>query len=100
MSAGTIERPGTVDELGTRPAPKVQDPGDHDLFSHFVPRRVLDDAILYGLPVTALCGKTWVPTKDPKAHPVCPECKAAWEGKEPGDDERDDDTHPDLEPPC
>jgi hypothetical protein len=29
-----------------------------------------------GEPVTALCGKTWVPNRDPKRFPVCPDCEA------------------------
>jgi len=32
-----------------------------------------------GTPVVALCGKVWVPSRDPEKYPVCPECKDAWE---------------------
>ena len=33
-------------------------------------------AMINGTPVTALCGYTWVPSRDPKQHPVCEACKA------------------------
>ena len=32
-----------------------------------------------GTPVIALCGKVWVPSRDPERFPVCPECKDIWE---------------------
>jgi hypothetical protein len=27
-----------------------------------------------------LCGKKWVPSRDPKKFPVCPDCKRIYEG--------------------
>ena len=32
-----------------------------------------------GTPVRALCGKVWVPSRDPKRFPVCPECKEIYD---------------------
>ncbi len=61
--------------------PDVQRPdlqeeeGDHDRFAHHVPQDELMEALVNGTPVTALCGKTWVPSRDPKRYPVCPTCK-------------------------
>ncbi len=49
--------------------------GDHDRFAHHVPRDELMEALVNGTPVTALCGKTWVPSRDPKRYPVCPTCQ-------------------------
>ena len=37
----------------------------------------LTEARIYGLPVTALCGKTWVPERDPKRYPICTACTDA-----------------------
>lgn len=31
-------------------------------------------ARIEGTPVTALCGKVWVPSRDPKRYPVCAMC--------------------------
>jgi hypothetical protein len=55
------------------------DNGDHERFSHYVPKDKLTEAMVMGTPVVALCGKVWVPSRDPQRFPVCPECKEAWE---------------------
>jgi len=41
--------------------------------------------------VVALCGKVWVPSRDPQRFPVCPECKDVWEkmSHEDGDNAHD-----------
>ena len=36
-----------------------------------------------GEPVVALCGKVWVPSRDPKKYPVCPECEEIQQGRDP-----------------
>lgn len=51
------------------------EPGDHERFAHYVPKSKLTAALVNGTPVTALCGKVWVPNRDPERFPVCPECK-------------------------
>ncbi len=53
--------------------------GDHERFSHFVPKEKLTEAMVMGTPVIALCGKVWVPSRNPDKFPVCPECKEIWE---------------------
>ena len=55
------------------------DDGDHERFSHYAPKDKVTEALVMGTPVTALCGKTWVPTRSPEKYPVCPECKEIWE---------------------
>ena len=37
-----------------------------------------------GKPVRALCGKKWVPGRDPSKFPVCPECEAIFSGLKSG----------------
>ena len=56
------------------------DEGDHERFSHYVEKDKLTEAMVMGTPVVALCGKVWVPSRDPQRFPVCPECKAIWDG--------------------
>jgi hypothetical protein len=65
----------TVADERTRP---VTDDGDHERFSHYVPKDKLTEAMVMGTPVTALCGKVWVPSRDPQRYPVCPTCKELW----------------------
>ncbi|MDA8391562.1 MAG: DUF3039 domain-containing protein [Actinomycetota bacterium] len=52
------------------------DEGDHDRMAHIVvPASAVTEALITGKPCTALCGKTWVPARDPKRYPLCPTCK-------------------------
>lgn len=62
------------------------DEGDHERFSHYVPKDKLTEAMIMGTPVVALCGKTWVPSRDPERFPVCPDCKKIWESMSEGED--------------
>ena len=65
----------TIEDRRTQPL----EPGDHERFSHYVDKDKLTEAMVMGTPVVALCGKVWVPSRDPERYPVCPECKDAWE---------------------
>lgn len=79
-------------EVDTVPAPIMPDAptqpesdrdlvadGDHERFAHYVRKdRILPSAV-EGTPVVALCGKKWVPTRNPERFPVCPECKEIFE---------------------
>lgn len=50
--------------------------GDHDRFAHVVwPKSAVMEAMVTGTPCTALCGKRWVPSRDPKNYPLCPTCR-------------------------
>ena len=40
-------------------------------------------------PVVALCGKVWVPGRDPKKFPVCPVCKEIYDGLRAPQDGKD-----------
>lgn len=65
------------------------DAGDHERLSHYVPKDKLMEAMVMGTPVMALCGKIWVPSRNPDRYPVCPECKEIWEGLPEGGNEGD-----------
>jgi hypothetical protein len=54
--------------------------GDHERFAHYVKKDKILTSALSGDPVTALCGKVWIPNRDPNKFPVCPECKAIFDG--------------------
>ncbi|MEZ5200257.1 MAG: DUF3039 domain-containing protein [Micropruina glycogenica] len=60
------------------------DEGDHERFSHYVAKNKLTEAMVMGTPVVALCGKVWVPSRNPDKFPVCPECKEIWQSMRPG----------------
>ncbi len=67
------------------------DEGDHEKFAHYVAKDKLTAAFIEGSPVVALCGKVWVPTRDPQKFPVCPECKEIWESLDNSGSGGDDD---------
>lgn len=71
----------------TKPDLSHGDGGDHERFAHYVQRDKIMESALDGSPVIALCGKVWVPNRDPKKFPVCPECKEIYEGLQGGDDD-------------
>jgi len=61
--------------------------GDHERFAHYVKKdKILASAVL-GEPVIALCGKVWVPNRDPSKFPVCPQCEAIYKGLPVGGDD-------------
>ncbi|MGH9297321.1 MAG: DUF3039 domain-containing protein [Acidimicrobiales bacterium] len=77
----TIEREAPV-------AVPTEGEGDHERMAHIVLEgfRPSEDeyvaagpsvveGIINGTPVKALCGKTWIPNRDPKKFPLCPTCK-------------------------
>jgi hypothetical protein len=49
--------------------------GDHDRFAHYVRKGDIVRSNVEGIPVVALCGKKWIPNRDPERYPVCPTCK-------------------------
>lgn len=50
------------------------DDGDHDRFAHYCRKGDIARALVTGEAITALCGKRWVPSRDPERYPVCPTC--------------------------
>jgi len=58
------------------------DQGDHDRFSHYVKKDEIVASSVEGTPLVALCGKVWIPSRDPKKYPICPECKDIYESLE------------------
>lgn len=50
-------------------------PGDGERYAHYVRNDKITASAVTGQAVVALCGKVWVPLRDPKNYPVCPICK-------------------------
>jgi hypothetical protein len=74
--------PAPVDTPTESPSRPVTDDGDHDRFAHYARKDDVARAYVTGEAIVALCGKKWIPTRDPKNYPVCPTCKerkaAGW----------------------
>ena len=60
------------------------DDGDHERFAHYVRKEKIVESAVTGAPVIALCGKVWVPGRDPAKFPVCPDCLRIYQGLPPG----------------
>ena len=73
------ERRGTA-VLEREEVTQEVEPGDHERFAHYVRKEKILESALSGEPVVALCGKVWVPGRDPNKFPVCPTCKEIYEG--------------------
>jgi hypothetical protein len=78
---------GTTTLAPARPDPELDD-GDHDRMAHIVlegytPKKgdfisagpSVVEGIVNGTAVRALCGKEWVPGRNPKRYGLCPTCK-------------------------
>jgi Protein of unknown function (DUF3039) len=59
--------------------PVLTEDGDHERFAHYADKDKITEAMITGTPVVALCGKVWVPSRDPKRYPVCPDCKRLFD---------------------
>ena len=73
-------------DVAERTVPSNTD-GDHERFAHYVGARrgksaeaMVLEARIQGTAVVALCGKKWVPSRDPQRFPVCPECAELAKG--------------------
>ncbi|MDX1691185.1 MAG: DUF3039 domain-containing protein [Acidimicrobiia bacterium] len=65
----------TRTDTDTRVDPAITDDGDHDRYAHYVRKSDIVRANVEGVPVVALCGKKWIPNRDPSKYPLCPTCK-------------------------
>lgn len=65
-------------DLLTRPEVE-DDEGSHDRFAHYIKKEKVVESAMTGKAVRALCGKKWVPSRDPEKYPICPACKEIFE---------------------
>jgi len=75
---GFEEVPGDVIQL------LPNDPVPADARVYDAQRLMVEESALTGEPVRAICGKLWVPGRDPKKFPLCPACKEIYAGLRPG----------------
>jgi hypothetical protein len=84
-------------DTGITTSPVQVDPeldGDHERMSHIVlegfkPEKgdfisagpSVVEGMVNGTAVKALCGKIWVPGRNPKRYPLCPTCKEIAEAR-------------------
>ena len=79
----TGSNPGADTDTLTRPV-EQEDDGGHDRFAHYIKKEKIVESAVTGKAVRALCGKKWVPSRDPQKYPVCPICKEIYDGLREG----------------
>jgi hypothetical protein len=87
---GLFSRGDTDTLTRTETAPDIkEDDGGHDRFAHYIKKEKIVESAVTGKAVKALCGKKWVPSRDPSKYPVCPACKEIFEGLRPGPEDNE-----------
>jgi len=76
--AATVLERELEGDVATRPKLSHGD-GDHERFAHYVRKEKILESALSGDAVRALCGKKWIPNRDPSRFPICPTCKDIYE---------------------
>ena len=79
-SAPSSQPAGGTGVLEREEVREQSQPGDDERYAHYVRKDKIVSSAMSGQPVIALCGKVWTPGRDPKKYPVCPACKAIYEG--------------------
>ncbi|MFW2513832.1 DUF3039 domain-containing protein [Demequina sp. SO4-13] len=77
----------TIERVDTR---ELSEPGDAERFAHYVRKEKIMESAMSGDPVIALCGKVWIPGRDPNKFPVCPACKDIIDGRFGSGDDGED----------
>ena len=75
MSTTPLDSPGLGGGTLLEERTSSTDDGDHERFAHYVEKDKIVESAVLGSPVKALCGKVWVPNRDPSKFPVCPDCE-------------------------
>lgn len=59
--------------------PEERTSEDDDRVAHLVDKAASTEGYVMGKPCVALCGKVWVPSRDPNSYPVCKKCIEIFE---------------------
>lgn len=67
--------PSIFDSVQTEETIIAYDENGDQIFTHYAQRDKVTEGYVMGTPVEALCGKVFVPHRDPEKYPLCPMCK-------------------------
>lgn len=85
MTTSPLDSPELGDTLLEERTTVTNDDGDHERFAHYVDKAKIVESAVTGIPVKALCGKVWVPGRDPSRYPICPDCERIFKNLRPGE---------------
>jgi len=60
--------------------PVEQETSGEEKFAHYADSTEVTEGYIMGTPVIALCGKIFIPSRDPKKYRVCPICQEIADG--------------------
>lgn len=52
--------------------------GNGDRLAHYAKKHDITFAVVHGTPITAICGKKWVPCRDAAGLAVCARCQELY----------------------
>jgi hypothetical protein len=64
-----------MSNLNLLESPELVDSDQEKKFSHYAEKNSVTEGYVLGTPVLAICGKVFVPSRDPERFPICPICK-------------------------
>ncbi len=68
-----------MQELLESPTTEKTDSDDSEHFAHYAEKAKVTEGYIMGTPVIALCGKVFVPFRDPEKLRICPKCKEIYD---------------------
>lgn len=68
-----------LDTLTRTEAEDALDNLGEKIYSHYAEKDEITQALVLGIPIVALCGKIWIPHRDPDKYPICPRCKKIYD---------------------
>ncbi len=74
----------TVPDLDQATVVEETESDDSPDAAHIVTQKDLIHSQLTGEPIRALCGKMWVPRRNPDDFPMCQACVEVFNGSTPG----------------
>ncbi|XCB29879.1 DUF3039 domain-containing protein [Arcanobacterium hippocoleae] len=89
-SSGGLGAPGGPETVGQSSTALLERteaekaPGDNERFAHYVREDKIMKSMVEGGPVVALCGKVWIPVRNPDNYPLCPTCKEIYKNLKGG----------------
>ena len=71
---GPVSETHTIPDLDAPPSMDLDDGADPADAAHIVSQEDLIHSQITGEPIRALCGKLWVPKRNPDDYPLCQAC--------------------------
>ena len=69
-----------MQDLLEAPSTQETDSDDSNHFAHYAEKAKATEGYIMGTPVIALCGKVFVPHRNPEKLRICPSCKKILDG--------------------